>query len=239
MKITINKTQWEAMGKQAGWMKKADELDSTHPPQDTDAYTGKADGASGIDIFQFVHEWENEGYGIALISPDGKVVAPYIDPSDYPDMVLNKNDNGAKVISGKYKDYFIAFHSGSLEEKIGKDWVEDKRPDALENKKRLSFSFGTTPEEIIKEQVAEQTPSGYPMEIKSQDEWAAIAKAVNKGIDAHLEGFTRSKFDSQTGHCLIHPEEMHTFLRRLFEADDEESWGLRSAILETLGIEEI
>ena len=108
-----------------------------------------------------------------------------------------------------------------------------------DKEKRLSFTFGTTPEEIIKEQATRQTPSGYPMTIRSQNEWAAIAKAVNKGIDAHFEGFTRSKFDHTTGECLIHPEEMTTFLRRLYENGDEESWGLRSAILETLGIEEI
>ena len=108
-----------------------------------------------------------------------------------------------------------------------------------EDNKRLSFTFGTTPEDVIKEKVNKQTPSGYPMHIKSQEEWAAIAKAVNQGIDSHLEGFTRSKFDNKTGKCLVHPEEMTTFLRRLYENDDEESWGLRSSILETLGIEEI
>jgi len=112
-------------------------------------------------------------------------------------------------------------------------------PDNEKVKEQLSFTFGATPEKIIKEKTMQQTPSGYPMTIKSQNEWTAIANAVNKGIDAHLEGFTRSKFDHTTGECLIHPEEMTTFLRRLYENGDEESWGLRSAILETLGIEEI
>lgn len=111
--------------------------------------------------------------------------------------------------------------------------------DTEQESKRLSFSFGTTPENIIKEKVLEQTPSGYPMHIKSRNEWVAIAKAVNQGIDSRLEGFTRSKFDNKTGQCVIHPEEMTTFLRRLFEDGGEEAWGLRSAILETLGIEEI
>ncbi|GEM_PF-4183101 len=65
-------------------------------------------------------------------------------------------------------------------------------PDNEKAKRQLSFSFGTTPEKIIKEQVQSQTPSGYPMTIKNQNEWTAIANAVNKGIDSHLEAFTPS-----------------------------------------------
>ena len=116
----------------------------------------------------------------------------------------------------------------------------DEEMDLMEKQdKRLSFSYGTTPESVIKEKVNKETPSGYSMHIKDKNEWSALAKAVNQGIDAHLEGFTRSKFDSKTGQCLIHPDEMTTLLRRLFENGDEESHNLRSAILETLGIEEI
>jgi hypothetical protein len=101
------------------------------------------------------------------------------------------------------------------------------------------FSFGTTPANLILELTKAQTPNGYPMTIRSQTEWSAIASAVNQGIDAHLEAFTRSTFDPKTGRCLIHPEEMNTFLRRLFESDNDEAWSLRSAILDTLGVEEI
>jgi hypothetical protein len=156
MKITISKSQWELMGKKAGWMK------------------------------------------TALIKDDG------------------------------YAD--------------GGEPYTDEEMDLMQrqdNEKRQSFTLGTTPEKIIKERVMAQTPSGYPMTIKSQNEWAAIVNAVNKGIDAHLEGLTRSTFDHTTGECLIHPEEMTTFLRRLYENGDEESVSLRTAILETLDIEEI
>ena len=154
MKININRVQWEAIGKQAGWIK------------------------------------------TALIKGDG-----------------------------------IA---------DGGEPYTDEEMDLMEGKdKRQSFTFGTTPKEVIMEKINKYTPSGYPMHIKSQNEWAAIAKAVNQGIDSYLEGFTRSKFDSKTGDCLVHPEEMFTFLRRLFENGDEESWGLRSSILQTLDIEEV
>jgi len=113
--------------------------------------------------------------------------------------------------------------------------IEDENSDD----KMLSFSFGSTPEDVVKERVNLEAPSGYSMKIKNQDEWKIIAKAVNQGIDSHLGGFTRSKFDSKTGNCLIHPEEMFTFLRRLYEDGSENAWSLRSGILSTLGIEEI
>jgi len=102
-----------------------------------------------------------------------------------------------------------------------------------------SFNYGQTPDEVVKNKAMAQTPRGYPMHIKSQSEWAVIAKAVNKGIDAHLEGFTKSTFDPKTGRCIVHPQELHILVRRLGEEDDEESQSLRSAILETLDIEEI
>lgn len=105
--------------------------------------------------------------------------------------------------------------------------------------KYISFSYGMTPPEIINERVHQQCPDGYPMTIRSQDEWSVIAAAVNQGIDSHLEGFTRSKFDSKTGQCLIHPDEMKTFLRRLDEDGSDEATSLRVSILDTLGIEEI
>ena len=107
-----------------------------------------------------------------------------------------------------------------------------------EEKDRGSYSAGECPAEVIGQAVKEECPNGYPMTIKSQEEWAAIANAVNKGIDSHLEAFTKSSFDCKTGKCLVHPDELNVLLRRLFEAEDEISWGLRTDILSTLGIVE-
>jgi len=76
-----------------------------------------------IDIFKYVSDWEEEGYALALISPNDIVVDAYIDPFDYPDMILSKSGDGAKVIDGTHKDHWIKFHSGSLGERIGKDWA--------------------------------------------------------------------------------------------------------------------
>ena len=112
---------------------------------------------------------------------------------------------------------------------------EPKEPNAEE---LVSFSYGTTPEKIITERTMKQTPAGYPMTIRNQEEWKNfITKIVNQGIDSHLEAFTRSKFDYKTGKCLIHPEEMKTLLRRLDEIGDEEFMRLRTDILATLGVE--
>ena len=89
-----------------------------------------------------------------------------------------------------------------------------------------------------------QCPGGYQMEIKSEREWVVIAAAVNQGIDAHLEAVSdRSSFDATTGKCLVHPDELHVLLRRLFELADQECSNepgpedLAGAILDTLGLE--
>jgi len=100
--VRISKSEWINIGKKQGWMKKAQE---------------------NITIFDLINDWGEEGYGIALISPDNKVVDPYIDPSDYPDIILDRSANGAKVISGKHIGCFIIFHSGQLEDKIGEEYV--------------------------------------------------------------------------------------------------------------------
>lgn len=103
-----------------------------------------------------------------------------------------------------------------------------------------SYSFGMTPVEVITKECLEQCPDGYSMRIRSRSCWAVLADAVNQGIDSHLEAVTtRSSFDSDTGKCLVHPEELPVLLRRLEESENEEAWSLRVGILQTLGIEEI
>ena len=84
----------------------------------------KVNVGKSIDIFQLVEDWGDQGYGIALISADGVILDAYIDPSDYPDMILNKSGNGAKVIGGKNTGCMIMFHSGQLEGKVGQDWYD-------------------------------------------------------------------------------------------------------------------
>jgi hypothetical protein len=79
---------------------------------------------TNISIFEFVKDWENEGYGIALMEDSGdrdipdKVITPYIDPSDYPTMIVSKSGNGAKVMNMGEGHWYIAFHSGALEERF-------------------------------------------------------------------------------------------------------------------------
>jgi hypothetical protein len=102
-----------------------------------------------------------------------------------------------------------------------------------------TYSYLSTPEQVIKNTTKSQCKNGYPMIIKSKEEWKAIAKAVNEGIDAHLEAFTKSSFNAITGEILIHPTELHILLRRLGESDNKQSHSLRSNILQTLNIEEI
>jgi len=113
------------------------------------------------------------------------------------------------------------------------------------------FSYGTTPADVIRAAAREQCPDGYPMTIRSRDEWAVIAAAWNQGIDSHLEALTeRSSADASTGQVNVHPDELHVLLRRLNEAAEREPYdpdaseappaaSLRSDILTTLDIEEV
>lgn len=103
------------------------------------------------------------------------------------------------------------------------------------------YSFGECPPDVITAACRAQCPDGYPMVIRSKAEWRALSEAWNQGIDSHLEAMTeRSSADHTTGKVLVHPDELHVLLRRLYESDDtEEAWGLRSCILSTLDIEEI
>ena len=112
-------------------------------------------------------------------------------------------------------------------------------PEEEQEEKWRSFSYSTTPSEVIKERTEKIAPSGYYMLVRYPREWAVIAKAVNQGIDSYLEGFTRSKFDNKTGNVNIHPAEMSILLRRLLEDGSDEAMDLRQDILTTLNIEEI
>jgi hypothetical protein len=110
-----------------------------------------------------------------------------------------------------------------------------------------SFTLGTTPEALIKRLARKQCPDGYPMTLRSEREWRCLAAAWNRGIDSHLSALTeRSSADETTGEVMVHPDELHVLLRRLFEADGldseadlDESWSLRTSILSTLGVEEV
>jgi len=103
-----------------------------------------------------------------------------------------------------------------------------------------TYSIGTCPSKVIKSACLLQCPDGYTMTIRNKDEWKIIAHAVNQGIDSHLEALTaRSSFNSTTGECIVHPEEIHVLLRRFHDSGEDAAWSLRSDILSTLDIEEI
>ncbi len=90
---------------------------------------------TAISIFDFVDEWADEGYGIALVR-DGNVITPYIEPSDYPDMTLDSLNDGAVVLTGAYAGAHLEFHSGQLEKSASlPDWV-DESESGLKAKKR-------------------------------------------------------------------------------------------------------
>ena len=52
-----------------------------------------------------------------------------------------------------------------------------------------------------------------------------VAKAVNQGIDARLEGFTRSQFDDDGHrlHCQVDEAELPILVRRLADSGNDEA----------------
>ena len=116
--------------------------------------------------------------------------------------------NKREIVSALRKEFQV----GKIAQKIddtGHQPQKSIEEQEQQEEKWVSYSMGTTPEQVIKDRVLKLAPNGYPMHIKSQSEWATIAKAVNQGIDSYLQGFTRSKFDSKTGKINIHPEEVN------------------------------
>ena len=109
-----------------------------------------------------------------------------------------------------------------------------------------TYSAGMTPPDVIKEAFTKP----YPMSLTGEDA-QAVVKAVNQGIDSHLEAISnRSLFEWSTRaigtrggtaalDCVVHPEEMPVLLRRLLEMEDEAAESLRSAILSSMDIEEV
>lgn len=213
--LKISKKEWKDIGIKQGWMKKAKWDTETKTPE---SEKGKWKGYSKEELTSKLNKAKER-------NKKRREKGEKADPKDTELIRELQFALRAKTGWGKV--------SGS-KDKIVEAKEQDDNEEAYQ-----TFSFGTTPENVIKEKVMSQAPSGYSMTIRNQDEWAVIAKAVNQGIDSHLGGFTRSQFDNKTGKCLIHPEEMNIFLRRLLDDGEEEALGLRTDILSTLGIEEV
>ena len=92
----------------------------------------------------------------------------------------------------------------------------------------------------------------YPMTVVGED-IDSVMKAVNQGIDSHLEAcFVPDRGDSyehgdrrvkdmiitQTLKCKVSKESLPVLIRRLFESEDENSNNLASNILSSLDIED-
>jgi len=90
----------------------------------------------------------------------------------------------------------------------------------------------------------------YHISTRDPDEYAIIANAINRGIDAHLEAvFAVAKQENGRAYIEIEARSLYAFLRRLIDlgnADDAPvshdseipiALDLASSILETLGFE--
>ena len=93
--------------------------------------------------------------------------------------------------------------------------------------------------DAIKAAIVATYSDPFHMTIKCQDEWSAIAAAVNQGIDSHLEAITDApaEFDNDTGTCEVTPDNLCVLLRRLADANEAAMY-LQSDILTVLGFDD-
>jgi len=109
-----------------------------------------------------------------------------------------------------------------------------------------TYTFGTTPNDVILKALREQLGNKpYDMTVSRSDE-PVVVRCVNQGIDSHLEAITQLEHGREEGNILgnrlevsLGHESLCVLLRRLFEDGSEAAWGLRGAILDSLGIEEV
>ena len=68
---------------------------------------------------------------------------------------------------------------------------------------------------------------------QNSEDFETLKKAVNMGIDSHLEGFTKSKFygTAERFFFCFDTSELSTLLRRLGEIDDENAMSLEYSII--------
>jgi len=98
--------------------------------------TSKTEVKEVYSIFDVVKNITEGGYGGALIEKEtDKILAEYVDPSDYPDLEFSFS-HGGKDTTGKY---FIIPHSGQLE---GEEYYSQQKNTEANNKKRIARGNG-------------------------------------------------------------------------------------------------
>jgi hypothetical protein len=114
----------------------------------------------------------------------------------------------------------------------------------------VMYTYGTTPDRVIRKALEHECPNGYKMELVGEDR-EVVTRLVNQGIDSRLEAITKSTFsvgerrlaDGRVTQrylgSTVHNDDMMVLLRRMSEDDSETASSLRMSILFTLNIEEI
>jgi hypothetical protein len=115
-----------------------------------------------------------------------------------------------------------------------------------------SLTYGTLPNKeefvaYVSPQLETEQRHGYPMELVGADV-GYITKAINRGIDSHLEAVAWEHFKGKYPHKLcvrvLGAASLHTLIRRLIEIGeaeglhvDEGALDLASSIMYTLDYE--
>ncbi len=103
--------------------------------------------------------------------------------------------------------------------------------------KTLSLSFQWS--DKLGAAIRERSTEPYPIECHMGADFEALSRAINQGIDPHLEAIQFYHDIGEYGRqrVTIEPQSLHVLVRRLMEDDDEEAQSLASGICSTLEIE--
>jgi len=102
-----------------------------------------------------------------------------------------------------------------------------------------TISFSAMWNDKLREAIDKRSLEPYPMEFHRGQEWDAIVKAINQGIDSHLQAveFKQSIGEHGRNKIVVSPATLSVLVRRLVESQDETAESLASSICGTLEIE--
>jgi hypothetical protein len=102
-----------------------------------------------VRISDYVQQKEIDlgGYGVALIDDDETVITPYIDPSDFPDMMVSGYGRQAWVVNDpSKKGWYVRIHTGLLE--TNPEQAGYKRKPKMQDKPNISSLAKQDPREV-------------------------------------------------------------------------------------------
>jgi hypothetical protein len=127
-----------------------------------------------VRISDYVQQKELDlgGYGVALIDDGETVITPYIDPSDYPDMMVSGYGKQAWVVNDpSKKGWYVRIHTGGLE--TNPEQAGYKRKPKMQDKPNISSLSKQDPREV----------QGYGRTFGEDKEWHNLGAKTGPAPD--------------------------------------------------------